>query len=144
MRALVAYLFDSLTTLANATTSYATVGVYLERAKENVTFPYITFKLSYSYELEDREDHMLDVDIWDNAITSTDPTWMERLERQIDGNGDRSTSASGMNGRKYYNSTGELAARVYREHRLMLPDPDEAIRRRRLRYRVITFDATTS
>ena len=143
MKALVAYLFDSLTTLANATTSYASVGVYLERAKENSTFPYITFKLSYSYANEDREDHMLDVDIWDNSLTSTDPTWMERLERQIDGNGTRST-ASGMDGRKYYTSTGGLAARSYREHRLMIPDPDEAIRRRRLRYRVISFDATTS
>jgi len=115
----------------------------LERAPESADFPYVTFKLSYSYANEDREDHMLDVDLWDNAITSTDPTVFDALERRIDGNGSRST-ASGMDGRKYYNSTGRLAARSYREHRLMLADPDEAIRRRRLRYRVISFDATTS
>lgn len=142
MKALGTYLFDSLTTLANPSTSYS-VGVYLERAPEDADFPYVTFKLSYSYANEDREDHMLDVDLWDNAITSTDPTVFDALERRIDGNGSRST-ASGMDGRKYYSSTGKLAARSYREHRLMLPDPDEAIRRRRLRYRVISFDATTS
>ena len=142
MIGLLSYLFDSLTTLANPSSAYG-VGVYLERGHEDVTFPYVTFKLSYSYTNEDREDHMLDVDIWGNAITSTDPTDIDAIERRIDGNGNRK-AATGMDGRKYYTSTGGLAARTYREHRLMLPDPDEAIRRRRLRYRVITFDATTS
>ena len=139
---LLAFLFDSLTSNASPSTAYV-VPVYLERAKENVTFPYVTFKLSYSYEHEDREDHSLDVDIWDNAITTTDATMIDQIERSIDGNGDRK-SATGLNGLKYYTSTGKLAARIYREHRQMLPDPDEAIRRRRLRYRVISFDATTS
>ena len=134
---LLRFLFDAISTAANPSTEYA-VGVYLDRAPEDADFPYITFRLAYSYEQEAREDHMLDVEMWDNAITSTDPTVFDALERRVDGNGDR-FAPTGLNGRKYYGNG--IAARVYRLHRLMLPDPDEGIRRRRIRYRVSAYDS---
>lgn len=136
------YLYDSLTTAVSLATT-SSIGIYLERAPETADFPYITFSLSGSRELEAREDHFLDVDLWENIVLTTDPTFLDVLERAVDGNGSRST-ASGLDGLKYYSSSENLAARIYRETRLMVPDPDEAIRRRRLRYRVLTFDATTS
>jgi hypothetical protein len=142
LKDLLAFLFDSLTTTLSPTTSASGPAVYLEQADEDATFPYVTFRLSNSYEVESREDYTLNVDIWDSAIKTTDPTYIETLVRQIDGNGDRK-SPTGLNGLKYY-STGKPAARIYRQAKAMLPDPDEAIRRRHLRYRVIVYDTTSS
>jgi len=137
---LVSFLFDCLTTTLSPSSSAIGPTVYLEQAPEDAVFPYVTFRLSNSFELEDREDYTCVVDIWD--ANSTAPTEIESLVRQIDGNGDR-FDPSGLNGLKYYTSTG-IAARIYREAKAMVPDPDEAIRRRRLRYRVIVYDTTSS
>ena len=133
MMDLVAYLFDCLTSNLPSGT-----GVYLERAPEDAAFPYITFHVSNSYEMESREDYILDVDIWDNHLTATDPTAIDTLVRSLDGDGDR-FNPTGVNGTKYYGSDGKLAARLYRQAKMMVPDPEEGIRRRRIRYRVSAY-----
>ena len=133
MTDLVTYLFDTLTTHLPSG-----IGVYLEQADPAADFPYVTFRISNSYEMEDREDYTLDVDIWDNHLTSTDPTEIDNLVRFLDGDGDR-FAPTGVNGTKFYDSSGKLAARIYRQAKAMVPDPDEAIRRRRIRYRVIVY-----
>lgn len=137
MKALLTYLFDSLSSVA--TTSYS---VYSERAPEDAAFPYITFRLSNSFAVEDREDYLLDVDVWDNVQKSTDPTRIDTLTRRIEGNGNRA-APTGLDGRRYY-ATGYPAVRLYKEAKAMLPDPDEAIQRRHIRFRAIVFDATSS
>lgn len=138
MTDLLAYLLDSLTSLA----STLSTSVYLERAPENATFPYITWSLSNSFEMERREDYIMDVNIWENRLTSTTMTQADRLLDKIDGNG-IGLSPSGLNRRRYY-AANKPAVRLYRIGKQMIPDPDEAILRRRLRYRCIVFDTTSS
>lgn len=139
MNVLLAYLFDSLTSLASTPVA---ANVYLERAPEDASFPYITFSLSNSFEMERREDYIMDVNIWENRLTSTSMTQADRLVRQIDGNG-IGLAPSGLNGRRYY-AANKPATRLYRIAKQMIPDPDEAILRRRLRYRVTVFDTSSS
>lgn len=141
MKALLSFLLDELTTTLNPTTSVGPA-VYLEQAPPDATFPYVTFRLTNSFELERREDYLMTVDVWDNIKTSTDPTRIDQLVRIIDGNGDI-TTPTGLHRLQYY-STSNPTARIYREAKSMVPDPDEAIRRRHLRYRVITYDTTSS
>lgn len=141
MKDLVSFLFDSLTTILAPTTSGGPA-VYLEQAAPDADFPYVTFRLSNSFELERREDYQLLVDVWDNVDKSTDPTYIDSIVRIIDGNGDI-TSPTGLHRLQYY-STTKPTARIYREAKSMVPDPEQSIRRRHVRYRVIVYDTTSS
>lgn len=108
--------------------------VFLERAPDKTQFPYVTYNLPTSDEQENREDFILEVDIWDNK---TDTTVLETLTSTIDGNG-AITGATGLN-RLHHYENGVLQADFYRINRLQLPDPDEKIRRRQLRYEVKAY-----
>ena len=141
MKALVSSLFDYLTTTLAPTTSGGPT-VYLEQAPPTATFPFVTFRLTNSFEIERREDYQMTVDVWDNMEQSTDPTYIDTLVRQIDGNGDI-FSPTGLHRLQHY-STTTPSFRIYREAKWMVPDPEPSIRRRHIRYRVVTYDTTSS
>jgi hypothetical protein len=70
-----------------------TTRAYLQKAPENATFPYATFKLPSSFDSRPFEDFTLEIDLWDIA---QDTTAIENLSDSIDGDGD-ALSPTGLN-----------------------------------------------
>ena len=99
---------------------------YLEVAPQNATYPFVVIKYPTSIENLPREDFIIEVDIWDNK---TDTTAIETLTNNIDA----------VLHKKHYYSSGKLQCDIYRISRSMIPDPDEHIRRRQLRYEAKTY-----
>jgi hypothetical protein len=131
---LYAAIFDAISTCATTSTA-----VYLERAKPDATFPYITFALPFSVSQPGtREDFNLAVDIW----STSNSTSLEALVDRVDGNGVIGTP-SGLNRRKHV-AANTPSFYLNRVSRMMVPDPDETIRRRRLTYRVSVYDSSSS
>lgn len=103
---------------------------YFDIAPNQAEFPYVTYRLPVSNDIDgcpngNREDFILEIDIWDNI---TDTTRLETLAQQIDDEMQRTHE---------YNSN--VAVSFYRLNRLMLPDTDQTINRRQLRYRLPTY-----
>lgn len=109
--------------------------VYLEYAPTDAVFPYVIYDLPSSYAGDsDREDFVLEIDVWDN---SKDTTVLETLSGSIDGNGDI-FNPTGLNRKNIY-VDGKLAATCYREARFMIRDEDNRINHRQLRYTIQTY-----
>lgn len=110
--------------------------VYNERAPKNTEYPYIIYNIVNSDPDFQRQDFVLEVDVWGN---NSNTTQIENLTDLIDGDGDLNpTNPSGFNRFKYF-SSGVLQFNAYRMSRLTLPDSDEKIRRRQLRYEIKTY-----
>jgi hypothetical protein len=108
--------------------------VYTDMAPPGTPFPYIVYNLPTSDTDFTREDFVLEVDVWGN---NPDTRQIDSLTDSIDGNG-AIDNPTGLNRFHYYNA-GVLQADFYRINRLMIPDQDEKIRRRQLRYEVKTY-----
>lgn len=105
--------------------------VYLERAPQEGTFPYVVYNLpSSSMGADHREDFILEVDVWDRPEDGSTLA-MQQIADAIDAALDGLVVRAG----------GNWVARVYRIGRFMLPDPDLEIRRRQLRYEIRTYRA---
>lgn len=103
--------------------------VYLERAPQGALFPYIVYKFPTSDDTEWREDFILEIDIWDQPSDGSTVN-LQTLADKVDLTFNRS---------RYISQDGKWITRIYRINRLMVPDPDETIRRRQLRYECRTY-----
>jgi hypothetical protein len=109
--------------------------VYYEDAPDNAQYPYVVYDFPSSLEnFSNREDFILEIDIWDNA-TDTKP--LETLTGNIDGDGNVDVP-SGLHRKNFYVS-GKLSAKVYKEGRYNIRDEDKRIKHRQLRYRIQTY-----
>ena len=106
--------------------------VYLEWAPQGAVFPYIIYTLPTSDEIERREDFILEVDVWDKQEDGSTVT-LQNISDQID---------QTLNRLIFTSSTG-WSSRFYRINRLIVPDPDPAIRRRQLRYDIRVYRRDT-
>jgi hypothetical protein len=112
-----------------------TTRVFYEDAPDNAQYPYVVYDFPSSLEnFSNREDFILEIDIWDNA-TDTKP--LETLVGNIDGNGDIDIP-SGLHRKNFY-VDGVLSANVYKEGRYNIRDEDKRIKHRQLRYRIQTY-----
>lgn len=93
--------------------------------QKKTEYPYAVFKMANSTENNHRDDVIIEIDIWDNI---SDTTRLETLTSDIDKRFHR---------QKYIDSKMQVS--FYRENRLQVPDPDETIRRRQLRYVCKTY-----
>ena len=89
-------------------------------------YPYVTFVFPSSNAVFRREDFILEVDLWGN---DPDTTALEELTSAVDAVLDR----------KMVFIKNELAVRFYRVNRSMIPDPDDRLRHRQLRYECKTY-----
>ena len=103
-----------------------TANVYLEEAPENAKFPIVTYKLTTSIEDFQKEDFILEVNVWNN---NTNTLTLEELTENIDNTLHRSALYS----------NNQVQFNIYRTNRLMIDDPDRKIRRRQLRYVVKAY-----
>jgi hypothetical protein len=116
------------TRLTALVTSVTGTVVYNEKPSNRATYPHVVFNtVSSSFE-DGAEEFILEVDIWDNSQSTTA---IETLSQAIVGNGSK-TSPTGLD-HYSYTATG-LAITFYCFSRLRIPDPDETIRRRQLRF----------
>lgn len=106
--------------------------VFLEQAADGAAFPYVVYRLPISDENNRREDFMLEIDMWDRPANGSTVA-LQNLSDAID---------NALNRLIYTDSAG-WNARFYRVNRLMVPDPDAAIRRRQLRYEVKVYRRDT-
>jgi len=97
-------------------------------------FPYVSWRGPDLFENEDRDDGVLEVDIWDDKADTTE---LERLADLIDGDGAK-RDPSGLHRWRFYHA-GNVQAILYRASRLDVPDPDPGLRRRRLTYRIHVY-----
>ena len=88
--------------------------------------PYVVFKFPTSTPNFTREDFILSVDIWGD---DPDTTEIEQITTKIDTALDR----------QMVFIQGKLSTRFYRINRNMLPDPDQRLRRRELRFECKTY-----
>lgn len=103
--------------------------VYQEWGPQDAVFPYVVYRMPTSNESEWREDFILEVDIWDKPADGSTVT-LQTLADNID---------RALNRLRYISNDGTWSTRIYRINRLMVPDPDPAIRRRQLRYGLRTY-----
>lgn len=106
--------------------------VYNEKAPQDAEFPYITYVISSSFDLNPGENCNLLIDIWDDK---KETIGIETLVDRIDGNGNI-LNPTGLN-RKIIFGEDNIIANAYRENRLNVLDPNEKLRRRQLRYRLV-------
>lgn len=100
--------------------------VHLEKAPDKTKFPYITYELDIPGDDEDyRQDIVLEVDVWGNSPNTT----------EIDG---YCNEIDALFHREYENNA-DFQVSCYRISRLMVPDPDEKIRHRNLKYMLKTY-----
>jgi hypothetical protein len=103
--------------------------VYQENAPQDGLFPYVVYRMPTSTENEWREDFILEIDIWDKPQDGSTVT-LQQLSDAID---------RALNRTRYVSTDRKWSTRIHRVNRLMIPDPDETIRRRQLRYELRTF-----
>lgn len=89
-------------------------------------FPYIVFNLKNLDNSDSRDDCILEIDIWDNKPSDT--TELETIADNIE---------NVLKGSKPNNNY--FQASFYKMYRIPVPDPDESIRRRQLRYQVKVY-----
>jgi len=105
--------------------------VFNEHATANAIFPYVVFKFTSSTNLvSDREDIILEIDIWDTQKDGYDATLnVELLTDKID---------------KFLKKNRHIDDNQFlmfqKINRLNLPDEDTNVRRRQLRYVVKYYD----
>lgn len=99
---------------------------WYERANTN-EFPYVVFDILPLSSMEkDRQDNILEIDVYDHT---TDPTNLEELTTMID---------QSLKGFKFSDdSRGFWLQRIYKGN---IPDPDQNIRRRQLRYQIKRYE----
>jgi hypothetical protein len=97
---------------------------YFEKAPQDTLYPYVVFHLPNISEVEVREDIVLEVDIWTNT---GDIAELETITDNVDKKLNRLP-----------NLDDNFQCKIYRDtpYRLTLPDQDETIDRRRLRYNI--------
>lgn len=114
MTDLIKLVYNTLKTLGTA---------YFEEAPQDQTFPYMTFSFPNSFTTDSvgedaqREDYVLEVEIWANK---PDATALEALVESV---------ISALD-RKHY--AGQFHVSIYLVGRLQIPDPD--YKRRLLRF----------
>lgn len=105
--------------------------VFNKYANDNAIFPYVVFNIGTSNIIEkDREDVVVEIDIWDYMRDGYDAVMnIETLTSRIDN----------FLKNKIYN--GENSVLIFEKtNRLTVPDEDERVERRRLRYIVKFYD----
>lgn len=108
--------------------------VFYEDAPDDAIYPYVVYDFPSSLEnYSNREDFMLDVDIWDNA-TNTKP--IETLVGDINGDGDIDIP-TGLHRKLIY--INGVSAKIYKEGRFNIRDEDKRIKHRQLKYRIQTY-----
>lgn len=118
-------MIDVLTVIYNKLKEYH-ARVYQNVAPQtSAIFPYVVFRVPSINEKEIREDIILEIDIWDNI---SDTTRLETLTTQI---------AKGLNRYKYIDGKMQLSS--YKINQLNIPDPDQNINRRQLRFNLQTY-----
>ena len=109
--------------------------VYQRKAPAKASFPYVVWNLPSSDSgYSEREDIILEVDIWDNSNLTI---VIDTLTGNIDGDGDIK-NPSGLH-RKNIFSDGVLSAKIYRTNRYEIEDEDKTLERRQLRYKIQTY-----
>lgn len=98
-----------------------------ENTNKAPLFPYIVFNLKNLDNSDSRDDNVLEIDIWDNKPLDT--TELETLADSIE---------AYFKENKYH-TNNFLQASFYKISRQPIPDPDENIRRRQLRYQVKVY-----
>jgi hypothetical protein len=127
-------LSDFLTAIQTRINTLADRVFYGDTVSPTTKLPYVIWKYATTIDIEDLEDFIIEVDIYDQG---PDATRIEGMVAAVDGNGAKS-SASGLN-YYYYGSGARPTFRMFRINRLMLPTMDENLLRRQLRYRVRTY-----
>ena len=108
--------------------------VFFQEAPANTVYPYVVYDLPNSNENFEREDFVLEVDLWDDT---TNTTAIETLVGNIDGDGHIS-APTGLHRKNIY-VDGVISAKIYRESRLTIVDEDPRIKRRQLRYQIQAY-----
>jgi len=111
------YIYQQLSTCSDR--------LFLELAPQGTLFPYVTYNVPTSLYGENREDFILEVDVWGNDTNTFD------IEVMTD-NIDRLLNKSKM-------LDSNIQVSIYRINRMMIPDEDENVRRRQLRYQCKTY-----
>ena len=127
-------LVDFLTAIQTRIATLASREYYGETVDPNAQLPYVTWKYATTNDIEDLEDFIIEVDVWDSA---SDATAIEGMVAAIDGDGAR-TNPSGLH-YYHYGSGARPTFRMFRINRLALPTLDENLLRRQLRYRVRVY-----
>ena len=120
MKNLLTLIYSQLRTVADR--------VHIENAPSGITvvYPYVTYRIPTSIDDYQKQDFIVEIDIWDNKA---DNTAIEKLTDDIDA----------IFHRLQHYQEGVLQVSVYRINRMMIPDPDPKIRRRQLRYQAKTY-----
>lgn len=98
--------------------------VYQEQAQEDAKMPYAVFKCDTLDNIDHKDLHVLEVNVWDN---NTDATDLENITDSIIKKLDRM---------KYIDL--DFSATINKMTRLSLPDPGTSIRRREVRFEIKT------
>lgn len=101
--------------------------VYHEEAPPNAEFPYVTYKFTNSNTVEAREDFILQIDIWhytDTRYTLPLETLTQNIKEQL------SFTKHISDG---------IQTSIYLENRIAVPEPEENIFRRQLRFLCKTY-----
>lgn len=103
-----------------------TTDVYFENAKPDALYPHVVFSFQ-RVELGDlsREDFMLDIDVWDKGLSST----------AVD---DMADSIEDLFQAQNLPQTNILPT-FYKEYRLTVPDEDQKIRHRLIRFQIQNY-----
>lgn len=100
--------------------------VYHDRADDDAVFPYVVYRFPVSTENYQREDFILEIDIWG---TETSQPMVDVLTHTLDKTLHR----------LHHYEEDVLQVSMYRINRIALRDPDQTIQRRQLRYRCDTY-----
>lgn len=100
--------------------------VFHESAGKGATFPYVVYKFPNSTDDFEKEDFILEVDVWGVGENTRD---LEELTDDI---------SKALHKYHHY-SEGVVQTSVYRINRVAIPDPDRNIRRRQLRFVCKTY-----
>ena len=103
---------------------------HMDKAPEGEELPFIVFKLPNSDIQGEREDFILEVDIWDKERSGYDVrTEVTNLTEDVD---------QALN--KLVHLEQGFLTRLHKINQLSVPDDDNSIWRRQLRYRCLTYN----
>ncbi len=100
--------------------------VYHEQAPQGAELPFVVYTFPNSTENFEREDFVLEINIWGMAPGTLD---IEQLTDDLDKHLHR----------LHHYENGKLQVSIYRVNRIAVPDPNRDIRRRQLRYQCHTY-----